>query len=402
MDIKEQLAALEPDIYSVFCKIHENPELGMQEFQTSALLEREILEHGDCDELKHIGPTGLIAVLRGEKKGEDKCLLLRGELDALPITEDADHAVRSKNEGVMHACGHDAHASILLGTLRLLKQYKKHFAGTIYFFFQPAEETLDGAKLLLETKEIDLSEIQGVAACHIIPDLYAGDIGLKAGAMLASADHFIVRVKGSGGHGAHPYTTVDPIVTACGIVGQLQNIVAREVNALDSAVLSVCSIHSEGDSVNIIPDSVTIKGTIRALKKDTRKLLREQLVRVCKGVSLANRAEAEVEIIEGPPPFCNDADWVERTKIAAGKLLGEKHVKMLDVVTMGAEDFAFIKDRYPGVFVRIGCRTRGKEFTPIHSGRLTVDRSALTAGMLTLSSVAMDFFDIDEKLWLKK
>lgn len=399
MNILKQISDIEGDIYEVFKTIHENPELGMEEHETSRLIRKEILEHEDCDEIISIGETGLVAVLKGEKEGTEHCLLLRGDMDALPVKEDEDHPIRSKKEGVMHACGHDSHTAILLGTLRILKQYKKHFSGTIYFFFQPAEEILEGAKTLFLSNEIDFDKIEGVAACHVIPDLYGGDIGLKSGIMLASADQFDVTIMGKGGHGAHPYTTIDPVVLSSEIVSALQNLVAREVSALDSAVISIASIHSDGDAYNVIPDCVRLKGTLRALTKETRERLTKRVKEVCEKVAEAGRGSAEVRFKEGPPPFRNEELWVERTKRMANRLLGEDHVKVLDVVTMGAEDFAFIKDRYPGVFVRIGCRSEGREFTPIHSGRFFVDPKALPAGIKTLSGIALDFFEIGDEIY---
>ena len=399
MNILKLISDIEANIYEIYKAIHENPELGMEEYETSRLIRKELSEQDDCDEIISIGKTGLVAVLKGEKEGTKHCLLLRGDMDALPVNEDPDHYPKSKNAGVMHACGHDAHTAILLGTLRTMKQYKKYFSGTIYFFFQPAEEILKGAKSLFLSKEIDFDTIEGVAACHVMPDLYAGDIGLKTGITLASADHFDVTVLGKGGHGAHPYTTIDPVVIASDIIIQLQNLVSREVSAFDSAVISVCSIHSDGDAYNVIPDRVRLKGTLRALTKETRGRLSARIVEVCSKVAQAGRAEADVRFEEGPPPFRNDDLWVERTKRMADRLLGEDHVKMLDIVTMGAEDFAFIKDRYPGVFVRIGCRSEGKEFTPIHSSKFTVDRKALSVGIKTMCGIALDFFEIEKDVY---
>ena len=399
MNILKLISDIEANIYEIYKVIHENPELGMEEYETSRLIRKELSEQADCDEILLIGKTGLVAVLKGEKEGTKHCLLLRGDMDALPVNEDQDHYPKSKNAGVMHACGHDAHTAILLGTLRTMKRYKSYFSGTIYFFFQPAEEILKGAKSLFLSKEIDFDTIEGVAACHVMPDLYAGDIGLKTGTTLASADHFDVTVLGKGGHGAHPYTTIDPVVIASDIIIQLQNLVAREVSAFDSAVISVCSIHSDGDTYNVIPDRVRLKGTLRALTKETRERLSARIVEVCSKVAQAGRAEADVRFEEGPPPFRNDDLWVERTKRMADRLLGEDHVKMLDIATMGAEDFAFIKDRYPGVFVRIGCRSEGKEFTPIHSSKFTVDRKALSVGIKTMCGIALDFFEIEKDVY---
>lgn len=392
MKLEELVLEIEAELYKNYQYLHEHPELGLCEFETSTFIKNIVCRDGACDKFVNVGQTGLVAVLHGEKEGQQRCLLLRGDMDALPIEEEQTNFPCSKNKGRMHACGHDAHTAILLGALQILKKCKKYFSGTIYFFFQPAEEILAGAKTLFSNSAIELDKIDGVAACHMIPDLYAGDIGLKSGVMLASADHFDVKVIGMGGHGAHPYTTVDPVTIAADIIVQLQNLVSREVSALDSAVVSICGIHSDGNTYNVIPDTVQMKGTLRALKKETRAKLKERIVEICTSIAHAGRAKCEVYFSEGPPPLHNNKELVERTKIVMGKILGEKHVQMLDIVTMGSEDFAYIMDKYPGVFVRIGCRSNGKEFTPIHSSKFIVDRKALTTGVLTLSGIALDFF----------
>ena len=398
MKLKELVSDLETELYENYKYLHEHPELGLCEFETSKFIKNAVCKHGACDKIINIGQTGVVAVLHGEKEGPQRCLLLRGDMDALPIEEESTHSPCSKNKGRMHACGHDAHTAILLSVMSILKKYKKYFAGTIYFFFQPAEEIFAGAKMLFCTSEIEIDKIDGVAACHIIPDLYAGDIGLKSGIMLASADHIDIKVLGKGGHGAHPYTTVDPVTIAADIIVQMQNLVSREVSALDSAVVSICGIHSEGNAYNIIPDTVSMKGTLRALKKETRARLKERIEEICKSIAQASRAKCEVEFSEGPPPLYNNKDLVERAKTVMKKVLGEKHVHMLDTVAMGSEDFAYIMDKYPGIFVRIGCRSRGKEFAPTHSSKFTVDRQALATGVLTLSGIALDFFGSSEDI----
>lgn len=389
--LKAAVAAVEKDVYAVYKELHTHPELSLQEYNTSKLVRAIVKGYGVFGEPLPIGPTGLLYKLAGEAAGSGKTILLRADMDALPILEDADHEVRSEVDGVMHACGHDSHTSILLGTMRVLASLRHDFAGTVYFFFQPAEEGLGGAKFLLETAGVPLDVIDAVCACHMMPDLYAGEIGLQSGALLASADHFDLTINGQGGHGAHPYTTVDPIMIASSLVQQLQNLIAREVCALDSAVISVCGIHSEGNAYNIIPDKVHLRGTLRALEPATRKYLQERMRTLCEHFCAAERATCDFVLHEGPPSLHNDAAWVKKAQEVLAPVLGVENLKVLKIATMGAEDFAYIKERYPGIFIRIGCRTQGKAFTPIHSGRFTVDRKALTTGMLTMAGMALDF-----------
>ena len=389
--LKAAVEAVEKDVYAVYKELHTHPELSLQEYNTSRLIRSVVKGYGDYAEPLSIGPTGLLYELQGEAEGAGKAILLRADMDALPLQEDTDHEVHSEVPGVMHACGHDSHTSILLGTMRVLASLKKQIAGTVYFFFQPAEEGLNGAKILLQTAGVPLEKIDVVCACQMMPDLYAGEIGLQSGALLASSDTFDITVNGKGGHGAHPYTTVDPVMIAAGLVQQLQNLVAREVCALDSAVISVCSIHSEGNAYNIIPDKVHLRGTIRTLEPATRKYLQKRVKEVCEHFCAAQRATSEVTILEGPPSLHNDAAWVAKAQEVLAPVLGAENIKQLKIATMGAEDFAYIKERYPGIFIRIGCRTQGKAFTPIHSGRFTVDRKALTSGMLTMAGMALDF-----------
>lgn len=391
VQLKAAVSEVEAGVYEVYKTLHQHPELSLQEYNTSRLVREAVQGFGGFAEPLAIGPTGLLYKLQGEAQGEGKTLLLRADMDALPLQEDADHEVRSRFDGVMHACGHDSHTSILLGTMRILSELRKEFAGTVYFFFQPGEEGLDGAKFLLQTPGVPLEAIDAVCACHMMPDLYAGEIGLQSGALLASADAFDITVNGKGGHGAHPYTTVDPVMIAAGLVQQLQNLIAREVCALDSAVISVCGLHSDGNAYNIIPDSVHLRGTLRALEPATRTYLQERMQTLCEHFCAAQRASCDFVLHAGPPSLHNDAEWVAKAQEVLAPVLGAENLKQLKIATMGAEDFAYIKERYPGIFIRIGCRTQGKAFTPIHSGRFTVDRKALTTGMLTMAGMALDF-----------
>lgn len=394
MTIHELVAAIEPEINKVREQIHENPELGMKEYQTSDLIERELREKTQVDRIERIGETGLLVEIKGTKPGEKHCIALRGDMDALPVTEALDHELRSKNEGIMHACGHDVHTSILLGAVRVLEHYRDQIAGSVLFFFQPSEETLQGGKLFANSSKIDFEKIDGVAALHVTPDLCAGKIGVRYGAILGSSDELSITVKGKGGHGAHPDTVVDPILLSSQIVQALQMLVSRELAADQAGVVSICAI-SGGKSFNIVPDTVEMKGTIRALDPKVREHLLKRIPEICKGVAMAGRGDADVEIKLGPPPLISDNEWVDRVKRCGSKLLGEKNVVELEYPSMGAEDFAFVMEKSKGVFVRFGARSENGPYGGLHSPHFYCDRKALTTGILTLSGIALDFFGVD-------
>lgn len=394
MTIHKLVASIEPEINAVREQIHENPELGLKEYQTSALIEKELREKTQVDRIEHIGETGLLAEIKGTKLGPAHCIALRGDMDALPVQEDAGHKLRSKIDGVMHACGHDVHTSILLGAVRVLEHYRDQIAGSVLFFFQPSEETLQGGKLFANSPKIDFTKIDGVAALHVTPDLCAGKIGVRYGAILGSSDELSITVKGKGGHGAHPDTVVDPILLSAQIVQALQMLVSRELAADQAGVVSICSIHG-GKAFNIVPDAVELKGTIRALDPKVREHLLKRIPEICRGVAMAGRGDAEVHINLGPPPLISDRQWVDRVKRCGSRLLGEENVVELEYPSMGAEDFAFVMEKAPGVFVRFGARSESGPYGGLHSPLFYCDRKALTTGILTLAGVALDFFEAD-------
>ena len=391
MNIYEYVAAIEPEINEVRCQIHRNPELGLKEYATSALVERELREKTKADRIERIGETGWLVEIKGTKPGPARCIALRGDMDALPVTEDKGHELCSQVDGVMHACGHDVHTAILLGAVRTLEQYRDQIAGSVMFFFQPAEELLKGGLMFANSEKIDFSKIEGVAACHVSPELDAGTIGVRYGAILASADEMHITITGKGGHGAHPDTVVDPIAVSSQMIQALQMLVSREVAPDEAAVVSICNIHG-GNACNIVPDEVKMGGTVRAVMPGVREHLLKRIPQVCEGVAASMRAQARVELELGPPPFVSENEWVDRVKRSAGRLLGPENVVELAVPSMGAEDFAYVKAKAPGVFVRLGARTPGGPYGSLHSPGFYCDRKALSTGILTLAGIALDFF----------
>jgi len=391
IDLHSILEEQYPEISQVCRTIHENPELSMQEYDTCALLEEKVRANVSFERIKRVGETGLFVEVKGSKPGPDRVICLRGDMDALPIQEAQHHEPRSKKDGVMHACGHDVHASALLGAACALSKCRDMFSGTVYFFFQPAEETLQGAKLFLNDPDIDFTNISGAVAVHVMHSLYAGKIGLKKGPMLAAADEIFVTVRGRSSHGATPENGVDAIVAQANIITALQTLVSRETSPLDNVVLTFGKIKG-GTAHNIIASEVELHGTLRTITKEARARMHEAIERVCVNAAAAMGAEAEVRIITGTPPLICEDEWVDRAMRVAKAAVGEENVVMLEYPGMGGEDFAFIKDRCSGVFVRVGCRTVGGPFGQSHSPAFYCDPAALKNGIAMLCGIALDFF----------
>lgn len=394
MDVRKAVEEIMPDVLTIRNHIHENPELSLKEYKTCEYLENYVKEHVAYDRLKRVGETGLFFELKGTKPGPGKTLVFRGDIDALPIDEDPSNVPCSKVPGVMHACGHDIHGTINVAAAVILSQMKDQFSGSIYFFIQPAEEILAGAKLFLADPDIDFDKIDDVAALHCSAEIDAGTIGVRYGAILASADEFKITVKGKGGHGAHCHTVKDPVVAASAIVMGMQPIVSRETNPANSVVVSICTIHG-GRAHNIVPDTVELTGTVRTLSHEDRERVEKSIKRVAESVGEAYGVKAEVDYIHGVPPFVCEDEWVDRAIRAGKKMLGEENVVMMPHAAMGAEDFSFIKEKKPGIFVRLGSRTPGGPYGSAHSSTFYSDPKCLPTGILTIIGIAADYFGIE-------
>ncbi len=393
VNLHDMVRAVSPRINDMRNRIHENPELGLKEYATGDLLESYIRENVAYDSLHRVGETGLFVEIKGKRSGKDRAIIIRGDMDALPIQEDQAMSPCSRIPGVMHACGHDVHAGIAAGTACLLGQLKDLFSGSVYIFLQPAEEILAGAKLFLDDPAIDFSKVEAAFAAHCSPEVDAGSIGVRYGGILASSDEFRIIVHGKGGHGAHCHTVIDPVVAASSIVMNLQTLVSRQTSPADSAVLSVCSIHG-GKAFNIIPDEVELLGTVRTVDEATRDAMETGVSRIASATADALRAKAEVIYTRGVPPLTNKSEWVDRAVRVGNSLLGKDHVVMLPHPSMGGEDFAFVMEKYPGVFIRLGARTPGGPYGSLHSSTFYCDPAAISAGLLTLTGVALDYFGV--------
>lgn len=392
MNIRKLTEAIEPEIYDVFCRIHENPELSMQEVETCALVKAELKRKVPSAVIREVGKTGLLVELTGTKPGEKHCFGLRGDMDALPITENPEHALCSRNEGVMHACGHDVHTSILLGAARILEQCRDQFSGSVLFIFQPAEEVLLGAKTFLDDESLNLSRLEGVAACHVLPDLEAGEVGIRRGPMLASSNGLTITIRGKQGHASKPNEAIDPITPAAKIIPALQELVTRELHPADPAVITIHSIHCGDESVKIVPGELRMAGSIKTLSPEARAHLLRRIPELCSCIAQSMRCTAEVEITDGPPPMITDEEWADRAQRVCTRLLGREKVKSIALPSMCSEDFSYFMEKTKGVFVRLGSRTPGDAYGATHNPNFKADRAVLTAGMLTMTGLALDFF----------
>jgi amidohydrolase len=363
--------------------IHRRPELGFEEHETQALIERELdalgIEH------RRVARTGVVGVIRGAKPG--RVVGLRADMDALPITERTGLPYASEIAGKMHACGHDAHTAMLLGAARELHAMREMLHGSVVLLFQPAEEGPGGAEVMIAEGAIDDPKVEFVAMLHVDVRLAPGTIGITPGGVNASADELYITVRGKGGHGAYPHTAVDAIPAASAIVLALQNIAARETDPLKSVVVTIGTING-GYRNNVIADAVEMSGTLRAHDPEVRDGLDARVRRIAEHVAEAYNAHAEIRIVRGYPPVMNNEE------LAEGFARYLRANTTIDVErpapTMGAEDFAYFAASVPGVLVRLGVRSEAAESTfPGHSAEFRIDEAALPVGVQTLVAFAL-------------
>ncbi|MEQ9465990.1 MAG: M20 family metallopeptidase [Ekhidna sp.] len=374
------------DILAIRRHIHANPELSFEEYNTAKFIEEKLKEFG-VSNVKRIAETGVTFCLEG--KGKGKTIALRADIDALPITEANDVPYKSKNVGVMHACGHDVHTSSLLGVAKILSQLTDHFKGTIKFIFQPAEEKSPGGASILIKEGILQNPIpEKILGQHVMPLIPEGKVGFRPGKYMASADEIYLTVKGKGGHAAMPETFIDPIAIASQIIVSLQQVVSRMANPKIPSVLSFGKI-AGGNVNNVIPDEVKIDGTFRTFDEEWRKQALQKIKDISTSIASSMGATCEVDISAGYPFLVNDEEYTLRNMEAAKAYLGEENVVELDL-WMAAEDFAFYTHEVPGCFYRLGTRNESKGIVSgVHTPTFNIDENALKTGMGLMSYLAI-------------
>lgn len=374
--------------------LHANPELSYHEYNTVGYVAGMLRAFG-IEPTEGIATTGLIAEIKGRNPGK-KTVALRADMDALPIAETNEVPYRSKNPGVMHACGHDVHTSSLLGTARILNAIKDEFEGTVRLLFQPGEEkNPGGASYMIRDGALENPRPAAIIGQHVFPLLEVGKIGFREGMYMASADEIYLKVIGKGGHGAWPDLAIDPVVIASHIIIGLQQIISRNASPRQPTVLTFGKISGDG-ATNIIPDEVNIAGTFRAMNETWRNEALEKIRKMAEGIAVSMGGRCEVNISRGYPYLENDPALTQRLRKAAEAYVGPANVVDLDI-TLGAEDFAYYSQVIPASFYRLGTRNEAKGITSyVHTPAFDIDEDALTIGPGLMAWMAVNELTINE------
>src|SRR5215203_5801252 len=383
-------------IVSLRRNLHQYPELSGEEHTTSETVQGKLDEHG-IPFTTGYAETGVLGVVEGGRPG--KTVALRADIDALPIQEENDHSFVSKVDGVMHACGHDAHTAMLVGAGWLLDEIREELPGRVLLLFQPAEEAspTGGARRMMKEGVFREHRPHAIFAQHVWPELPAGQVGVRRGAMTGASDRFKVTIEGEGGHASKPHQTIDAIVVANQVINSLQTVVSRDVDPLRSAVLTVGKIRG-GTRYNTIAQRATLEGTIRTFSPDTRETVKERFHTIVCGVAGSMEASARIKYLDGYPPTVNTPEWAERVRKTAQKLLGDGATPEIEP-SLGGEDFGRFLLEYPGAYFRLGTASPNtREMRRLHDSRFDIDEAALGLGMELFAQVAADtLYQLDDR-----
>jgi amidohydrolase len=382
--LRRRVSDILPDVIELRHALHRIPETHYREHKTCAAIRRHLAAMR-IEVLPPILETDTVGLLRGENPGP--CVLLRSDIDALPVSDRSGAAWHSEHPGMSHACGHDGHMAILYGALRTLQEMKADIAGSVRFVFQPAEEEACGGNALIEKGLLQIEPRPVIAyALHGWVGQKQGTLSSAPGPAMAAADTFTIMVHGKGGHAAIPHTTSDPVLAAAQVVTALQAVVSRALDPMEPAVLSVCRMEG-GSTSNVIPDEVSLEGTTRYFDRALQPILRNRLERVVQGICAAAGCTYELTYTEGYVPLVNDASAVQRAQGVVTRLLGDAAWSADHPRTMGAEDFAFYLEKLPGALLRLGL---GEKWPPLHSAEFDFNDGSIEQGIITLAGLALD------------
>ena len=384
----QRLAGWQPELMAFRRDLHAHPELGFEEVRTASKVVEALRVCGVDEIHTGIGKTGVVGVIHGGRPAGAqgaKSIGLRADMDALPMREENDFPWRSATQGLMHGCGHDGHTAMLVGAARYLAQTRQ-FAGDAVLIFQPGEEGFAGAKAMIDDGLFDRFPVDAVYAMHNWPSMQPGTIGLNMGAMMAAADRIEITVNGRGGHGAHPYMAIDPVLVAAHIITAAQSLVSRNVNPLDNAVVSLCAMQA-GDlgAFSVIPRQARLMGTVRTFKREVQDMIEERLGRLAESIALGFGATASLDYQRVYPATINTPREAAFAADVAASLIGEDKVVRELVPSMGAEDFSFMLQARPGAYLRIGQGGEGGCF--LHSTRYDFNDEILPLGSALLATL---------------
>lgn len=388
MDVKKEAFELTEKLIEMRRQLHEIPEIAYQEVKTSAYIADKLSELGI--EIKTgIAKTGVVGILKGNGK---KTIALRADIDALPVTEANDVEYKSKHAGNMHACGHDAHMSMLLGTAMILSKFKEHLKGQVKFIFQPSEESLPGgAKQMIEEGVLDNPKVDAIFGLHCDPTIQTGKIGYKTGALMAFTSEFTILLQGKGGHAADPSNSIDPIIMASDVIQELQKIPSRWVNPIEPVVVTIGSIHG-GTTFNIIPEEIELKGTVRLLNTELIEKVKGMINSILKGITSIYGGKYNFNFVAGYPVLVNNKEFTLFMQRIIKGLFGEENAVEIDKPLMVGEDFAYYLQKVPGTFLLLGTKNeeKGSSF-PWHHPHFNIDEDALPIGTTLFAKCAIEF-----------
>jgi len=376
--IQQMAAAEAPACIEIRRYLHAHPELSYQEFETSKYIQNKLTELGIPFQV--MATTGIVAIIEA-KNPSSRVIALRGDMDALPIAEENEVAYKSQNQGVMHACGHDVHTTIMLGAAKILNSLKYEFEGTVKIIFQPGEErNPGGASYMIRDGVLQNPTPQGIVALHVHPGLQVGKLSFRKGRVMASADEIYITIRSKGGHAAAPHLTADTVLIASQLIVSLQQIISRNNNPTSPSVLSICSIQG-GHTTNVIPSEVKLMGTFRAMDETWRFKAHELITKQAIGLVEAMGAEIDLHIDVGYPTVDNDPDFTEKVWQQANVYMGKENVEETEL-RMGAEDFGYYTQVIPGCFYRLGVRNEEKGIIHnVHTPKFDIDESAIETGI---------------------
>lgn len=390
-----------PRITELRHRIHQNPELGNREVKTAALVAEHLRSLG-LEVRTEVAHTGVVGVLRGGKPGP--VVAIRADMDALPVTEATELPFASTKRttwngqevGVMHACGHDVHTAVGLGTASVLADLRDDLAGTVLFLFQPAEEGAPpgeegGAKLMLEEGAFDDPAPEAAFALHAQPALEVGELGITSGPAMAASDRWTARIIGRQAHGAQPQESIDPVVMASQAVLALQTIRSRNMGALDDGVVTVGIIRG-GERNNIIPGEVYLEGTVRTFDPEVQDMIERRMREILDGITKAGGGSFEMTYQRGYPVTVNDPDLTARMSATLARVVGDEELHVLPPTT-GAEDFSYFAQRVPGMYFRLGTTKPGTTSGGLHTPTMTADDASIPVGMRAMTALVLDYMD---------
>ncbi|AKD03192.1 M20 family metallopeptidase [Pontibacter korlensis] len=384
--VKELAKAYAPETVQVRRHIHANPELSFEEHNTSAYVKQVLQGYGI--EAESMANTGLVALIKG-RNPEKKTIALRADMDALPIVEANEVEYKSKNEGVMHACGHDVHTASVLGTARILQELRDEFEGTIKLVFQPGEEKFPGgASIMIKEGVLQNPAPESIIGQHVFPLLPAGKVGFRSGMYMASADEIYITVKGKGGHAAIPEMNIDPVLITSHLIVALQQIVSRHASPKVPTVLSFGKVEAKG-ATNVIPNEVRLEGTFRTMNEEWRREAHQKIKKLAESLCESMGGSCDIDIKNGYPFLQNDPTVTGTARAAAEVYLGEDNVVDLDL-WMGAEDFSYYTQQVPACFYRLGTRNEERGITSgVHTPTFDVDEAAVETGIGLMAWIAL-------------